>query len=61
MLNINTSGSVSRTGDYGTSGTGETSGRNEKAGRAELEEIIKNVILLHLVLIWKKITKIFLV
>jgi hypothetical protein len=31
MLTINTSGSASRTGDYGTSGTG---GRNEKAERA---------------------------
>ena len=30
MLTINTSGSASRTGDYGTSGTG---GRNEKAER----------------------------
>ena len=41
--------------------TSETSGTGGTGGRAELEEIIKNVILLHLVLIWKKITKIFLV
>ena len=35
MLNINTSGSASRTGDYGTSGTGETSGTSGTGGTGE--------------------------